>query len=185
LPPVKGNNTFASIDYYYSEENKWNSQTISISPSLILKIPGQKINPYSKFGFVLPLYSRIKVTGNYQASGLVGPLTAGENIKIFRLRNTIGYTASVGIAPQSKKRTSFFAEISLLSQSIKTKRSTVTSDKSNGVERIGTYSVYSKETIYVKNIGSQDYNPDKPAKALSFSLPYSSIGLNAGFSIKL
>jgi hypothetical protein len=187
LPGVSGKTEFNSFtDYSYSEENKWNSELMEVSPSLILKIPGKKINPYSKFGFVVPFYSRLKVTGNYSARSFGIPTNTGENTKIFRLKNTIGYTASIGIAPELKnKKISFIAEIQLLSHSIQAKKSTLTSDISNGVERIDTYTVSAKETIYVKELGTQSYNPDEPRKEIGFSLPYSSIGLNIGLSIKL
>ena len=185
LPTIKGTFLYSSAaDNYYKEENKWTSQLIEISPSLLLKIPGKKINPYSRFGFVVPIYSKIKVTGEYIRITFID-MTTGENEKIFRLKNTLGYTASVGIAPELNKRITFFAEVGLLSQSIQVKRSTLTSDKVNGVEKIDTYNTATKETIYVKKTNNQGYNPDQPRKELGFSLPYSSIGLNAGLSIKL
>lgn len=185
LPAVKGTtkvNTFT--DYSYSEDNKWSSQIIEVSPSVILKIPGQKINPYSKFGFVVPVYSKIKVEGRYTASSFSWS-SSGENTKIYRLKNTIGYNAAIGIAPAINKKVSFIAEIRLSSQSIQVKKSTLTSDIVNGSEMIGTYTVSMKETIYVKKLDNQQYNADEPTRELGFSLPYSSIGLHAGLSIKL
>ena len=185
LPPIKGNFLYSNAaDNYYKEENKWTSQLIEISPSLLLKIPGKKINPYSRFGFVVPIYSKIKVTGEYTRITFTGT-TTGENEKIFRLKNTLGYKASVGIAPELNKKITFFAEVGLVSQSIQVKKSTLTSDKVNGVEKIDTYNTATKETIYVKKINNQSYNPDQPRKELGFSLPYSSIGFNTGLSIKL
>jgi len=187
MPEVSGKTEFNSFtDYSYSEENKWNAELIEVSPSFILKIPGNKINPYSKFGLVVPIYSKIKVTGNYSSRSFGIQTNTGENTKIFRLKNTIGYTASMGIAPELKnKKVSFLAEIQLMSHSIQAKKSTLTSDISNGVEKIDTYTVAAKETIYVKELSNQSYNSNEPVKQLGFSLPYSSIGLNIGLSIKL
>jgi hypothetical protein len=187
MPPVSGKTEFNSFtDYSYSEENKWNSELMQVAPTLILKIPGKKINPFSKFGFVVPFYSKIEVTGNYSSRSFGIQTNTGENTKIFHLKNTIGYIASMGIAPELKnKKFSFLAEIQLLSHSIQAKKSTLTSDISNGVETIDNYTIAAKETIYVKELRNQSYNSNEPTKQLGFSLPYSSIGLNIGLSIKL
>ena len=186
LPAVKGKTEFASLsDYYYSEDNKWRSMVAEISPALLLKVPGKKINPYSSLGFTVPFYSKIKVTANYSSYGLGIPLSKGEKTKIYKLKNTIGYNATMGIAPEINKKVSFFLEARLVSQSIQVKKSSLTSDIANGNERINTYTVSQKETVYVKKLGSQSYNSNEPVKQLGFSLPYSSIGLNLGLSIKL
>lgn len=186
VPPIKGSFLLSgAAEYYQKEENKWNSQLIEISPSLLLKIPGKKLNPYSRFGFVLPIYSKIKVTGDYKIITMTG-MTTGKNEKIFRLKNTLGYTASVGIAPEINKKLSFIAEARLVSHGIQAKKSTLTSNVVNGTERIDTYPVAQKEVIYVKKMdGQSSYNSNEPRREIGFSLPYSSIGLNVGLSIKL
>jgi len=186
LPSVSGKTEFNSVsDYSYSEKTRWRSELAVACPSLILKIPGKKINPYSKFGLVVPLYSKIKLQANYSARSFGIPTNNGERTLIFRLKNTIGYAASMGIAPELNKKISFLAEIQLLSHSIQARKSALTSDISNGVERVDTYNVSAKETIYVKKLGNQSYNSNEPAKQIGFTLPYSSIGFNVGLSIKL
>ena len=186
LPSVSGKTEFNSVtDYSYSEKTRWRSELAVASPSFILKIPGKKINPYSEFGLVVPLYSKVRLQANYSATSFGIPTNKGERTLIFRLKNTIGYAASMGIAPELNKKISLLADIQLVSHSIQAKKSTLTSDISNGVERVDTYNVSAKETIYVKKLGNQSYNSNEPAKQIGFTLPYSSIGLNVGLSIKL
>ena len=184
-PPVKGNTEFNTVvDYSYSEENKWRSNIAEVSPALLLKIPGKKLNPYSRFGLLIPFYSKIKVTADYTSRSFA-MVTTGKKTTIFRLQSTLGYTATAGIAPEINKKLSFVAEARLLSHAIRVKKSTLTSDIVNGTERADSYLVAQKEVIYVKKADNQPYNGNEPRKELAFSLPYSSIGLTVGLSIKL
>jgi hypothetical protein len=185
VPAVKGSTVFSGIDYYYNESNKWKSRVLQASPSIGLKIASQKLQPYARLGITVPVYSRINVSASYTSSGFGGPIATGSNRKIYRLKHTAGYTAAAGIAPALSKKLSVFVEVDIISQAIQVRRSSLVSDIVNGVEKIDTYPTATRETIYVRKLDSQTYDPNEPSRQLGFSLPYSSIGLNAGLRVKL
>jgi hypothetical protein len=136
-------------------------------------------------GVLLPFYSHLEEDADWGAVYMAGSAN-GRSHKVFRLRNTAGYNAAVGIAPKLDKHMALFAEINIQSMAILARHSELTSDLQNGVEKIGTYTTYAKETDYVKKTdGNYQYSDNKPAQQLTFSFPYSSIGIHIGVSFKL
>jgi hypothetical protein len=185
LTPVKGSQKLNGIDDFYQADTKWNSSVIIISPGVSFKIPYNRLAPFARAGVLLPVYSEVKETATYSSGGFGGNRSGIKKIT-YRLNTTLGYTMALGIAPDINKRLSFFSELAIEALSIKVKKSNWISDIQNGVEKINDYSISTKEIIYKKRLDENfPYDPNKPSQALSFSLPYSTIGIRAGINIKL
>jgi hypothetical protein len=184
LPPVKGSTKTISIDYSYSEETKWKSNHVFVIPSMVFKIAGNKLNPWASFGVIVPAYARLRVTAAYSTYGF-GPEQSGVIKRTMTVKHTLGASSSLGIAPSINKHLTFFTALQIRSIAIQAKKMTVTSDKINGVEQIGSYSRAAKETFYVKKLKDELYFDDKPRKETGFSLPFSSVGVVAGLQINL
>lgn len=187
VPAVKGRNHVEFVDYYYHETTKWNSTLVNLTPGFTIQVPEHTLQPYAGFFFLLPVYARLKTEGDYQYSSFGGPVGSGTIKTRYRLRHSLGFQTTAGIATQSRKGMSWFAEMSICTQSVLLKKSTITSDIRNGVETIGQYTRYARETDYVKELVAQSRpaTTDEPQQKLSFPIPYSSIGLQGGIRIKL
>ena len=184
-PPVKGYAYNNFIDAGSSSNSTWHSSTALAIAGIALKVPDTRLHPYARMSLVLPVYSHIREDADWSSWGWGGS-TQGQYKKTYRLRNTAGYTAAIGIAPALNKRLALFAEINIQSLAALARRSTLTSYTQNGVEKINTYKTIQKETRYVKKMdGNFPYNENEPLEELTFSFPYSSIGIHAGVSIKL
>jgi hypothetical protein len=184
-PAVKGYYDYNAIDYSYRATSSWHSHTAIAMAGIALKIPDTKLHPYARMGVLLPVYAGITENADWSSLGLGGS-SSGQYKKEFRVRNTAGYTASAGIAPKLGKHMSVFAEINLQSLSILARRSELISYKQNDVEKIGADPVYAKKTDYVKKLDAyRTYSADEPSQELTFSFPYSSIGIHIGVSFKL
>lgn len=184
LPAIKGSSRSTGIDYSYNSENKWKSQAVFVSPSILFKVVGRKLNPYAAVGILVPVYSRVNMKSAYTSSGFGGTTSGGSEQKM-TLKNTVGFNSSLGIAPAINKRFSFFASLNLQAISIQAKKSTMLSIKANGVEMIDAYTTNDREILYVKKLKDNTYDENKPRKEIGFSLPYSSIGVSAGLQINL
>jgi hypothetical protein len=184
-PQLKGiYQSYISIDASSGSDKTMRSGSTMAMAGIALKIPHTKLHPYARFGVLLPVSTQIRVDANWSNVTITG-FTHGTYRQTFKLRNTAGYTASVGLAPALNKHLSLFAEINLQSLAILARSATLDSYTTNGVEQIGTYPIASRKTIYVKKQQFEPYDPNGPGKALTFSFPYSSIGANIGIDIKL
>lgn len=185
--PVKGYYRYYAVEYYSLGNSVWHSQVAEATAAIALRVPATRLHPYALLGVVLPLYTRITDDEDWESGGGIIPShNYGTSKTVYRLRNTAGYTASLGIAPEISKHASLFIDIRLLSQAILARRSTLTSYKVQGVEKIDTYTVYGKETVYVKKQDlTKPYHDYEPAEKPIFSFPYSSIGIHAGIVFKL
>ena len=185
LPEVKGHSNFSGFEYGSEEDNNWRSSTVVATAGITLKVPDTKLNPYARMSMLLPVYTRVTNDADWKDYSMFNN-SSGTSQHVYRLRNTVGYNAALGIAPALSKHTAVFAEINIQSLAILARHSTMTSYKQNGVEQIDSYSVYSRETDYVKKMDtSYPYNADAPNRQLTFSFPYSSIGIHIGVSFKL
>jgi len=184
-PAVKGYYDYNAVDYRYNATSSWHSHTAIAMAGIALKVPDTKLHPYARMGVLLPIYAGITENADWSSFGLTGS-SHGQYKKVFRVRNTAGYTASAGIAPKLGKHMSVFAEINLQSLAILARRSELISYKQNDAEKIDTYPVYARKTDYVKKLDEyRTYSADEPSQELTFSFPYSSIGIHIGVSFKL
>ena len=185
-PAVKGTSFYnLGIDAFGSTESKWNTRVALAEAGFALTIPDTKLNPYTRLSLLLPVYARVSEDVNWGDATIVG-FSNGSYKKTYRLRHTAGYNAAVGIAPLLNKHIALLAEINLQSLSILVRHSSMTSYVEKGVEKIETLTVSSKEVDFVKKINyNYPYSPGQPAQELTYTLPYSSIGLRVGVAIKL
>lgn len=184
--PVKGYYRYYAFEFSSSSNGVWHSHIAEAAAAIALRVPNTRLHPYARLGVVLPVYARVTDDEDWKSGGGFGGFNYGSSKTVYRLRSTAGYMASLGIAPEISKHASLFIDIRLLSQAILVRRSSLTSYKVQGVEKIDAYTTYAKETIYVKKVDpTKPYHDYEPAEKLIFSLPYSSIGIHAGISFKL
>ncbi|MBS1565773.1 MAG: hypothetical protein JST39_15400 [Bacteroidetes bacterium] len=181
---IKGTSNSIGIDFGSSTTEKWESKAMMAMAGIALKIPDTKLQPYMRMGLLLPVYSRLVNSAEVTSSSMIG-VSHGSSERIFRLRNTAGYSAAIGISPSAGKHLRLFAEISLQSLAPLAKHSELTRSVVNDVDQMPMMTTNIKEIDYVKKMDNNTYDPNKPSQEPTFSLPYSSIGLRAGVSFKL
>ena len=183
-PAINGRQEYPGVDFGYSVSGKWHSHIAVAMAGIALTIPRTRLHPYIRMGALVPVYSRVTENADLKSSFFTGMNYASFK-KSFHLRNTLGYTASAGIAPRLNKHLALFVEGNFQSLVIKARNSTLTSYTTGGVEQISNYNTSARKTIYVKKPEGYVYSPDTPRQALIFSFPYSSIDARMGISIKL
>jgi hypothetical protein len=186
-PDVKGHYLvdLMAVDNYSRSDFSWHANTGLAMAGIALRIPHVKLNPYARMGVLLPVYSSLKEDATWTNTTIAGT-TGGDYKRTFKLGNTPGYSASMGIAPQLNKHLALFAEVNIQALSILARRATLTSYVVRGTETINMYNANFKETIYEKNPAPPYTNdPNQPSHQTTFSFPYNSIGLHIGVSIKL
>jgi hypothetical protein len=76
--------------------------------------------------------------------------------------------------------TSLFGECLYTGMSYRPKETEITTRTVNGQDVLGQLSEYDKRSVYVKELKSENYNPDEPRKELQTPSPLSSISFNFG-----
>lgn len=142
--------------------NKWYANTISIIPSLVLKVPSEKVSPYSRLGVVFGIPTKY-----YEA-------TTSLKSGTYKLKETgglgIGFQGAFGINYNSGNNIDLFAEVygTAMSWSPSTLENT---ENFSGVPLEPTITY---ESTFTKVAG--DNKAEKP------KYPFSNFGINIGFT---
>ncbi|HEY1030313.1 MAG TPA: hypothetical protein VGD89_00955 [Flavipsychrobacter sp.] len=163
---------------YVSERNtSYAKAPLMLNPSLVLRTPGEKANMYARAGFVLPVMARIKdeYTGTVSDGGM-SYTYEGENI--YKTYFSLGFSGAMGISVKASKKMNVWAEANLTSLSVFVKEREVTAYYVAGVDVLPRLSANEKKVSYSKKYENVNTR-------MSYTLPFSNAGVNAGVSFNL
>jgi len=160
---------------------------IVLMPMLVLQTGGTRVNLYARGGFALPIKSKMIqdiLYVNEPGTGAQIPIDATWEIKN---RFSLGFTGAMGIKYNISSRSSIFGEVSILSLSLYPKEADLTNVTVNGQ---GGYLQYitprqinysNKATVMSNNNLTPTVSIDQP----EYSVPFSNVGINVGYSYTL
>lgn len=159
---------------------------VYIIPAIVLTTAGADVNVYSRFGAVLPARDKLSIKMEYNETTATG---GGTTTAEYDLTNyfRVGIQAALGLTVPVKKNIGFWAEAVAISRNTYAKRLEMTAYSVDGVNRLQTFSINEKVTEFEfeTTSGTTNNNPNNPRKAFTSSVPYSSIGIQAGLKFGL
>ncbi len=160
---------------YFSERNTTYAKApLMLNPSLVLRTPGEKVSMYARAGFVLPLMARIKNEFN----GTLSDIATNYNYEgeaIYKTYFSLGYSGAMGISVKASKKMNIWAEANLTSLSVFVKEREITAYYANGIDVLPRMSANDKMASYSRKYENSNTQ-------MSYSLPFSNAGVNAGVS---
>ncbi|HXA02967.1 MAG TPA: hypothetical protein VNW99_13315 [Cytophagaceae bacterium] len=173
-----------SGDYLIYQTDKLKANSFRINPSLILSTKLNKIDLYSRLGFIYviakgteDLEENVKYVNGSTAHGLFSwDFTGGK---------AFGTSQSLGIKTLLRDNVKFFAELTHISMSGTFSAANRTVYVINDVDNLNNLNVYDKQIIYTKSFTTPDPNPNinQPKKLLQKKHNWDSMGINIGLII--
>lgn len=150
-------------------------------PSVVLQNGGDQWNIYSRFGFVLPINTKI-IRDEIQANA-VG--TGQRIVDDFTFEVTssfsLGVAAAAGVQYKINDRLSIWGELSMVSLSVYVKQQKLTAVTENGVSYPLSAVTGNQVINYSKNITADSTGANQP----TYSQPFSNLGINFGIRVSL
>ena len=185
-----------SSGYVYHGTNKFAYSGFALVPALRVVAPvGETFSFYSRVGVSLPLFG--KVTYSHEGNESHIPMTGGELEQYnssqaveYTSYFKVGYSAALGVEVALGEHFSLFGEVNGLVASFEVKKATLTKSIENGKDELAGMSESEKVTEYTKEQTfdyDRYYDGDRvtdDGKAVSFTLPASSIGIAVGVALK-
>ena len=160
----------------------FNSTTVSgkmlkIIPSIVINAGYDKINPYAKMGLVIGTNGQVIEEFNQRTSA-----TQTKNTILKKEGGIdIGFKTSLGVLYSVNKKISLFGEANLTSLTFTPKKGSFTKYYIDGIDKLSTLNVNSREIEYVESgTSGLPVNSNEPQKTLTRRLPFSSLGINLG-----
>lgn len=179
--------------YVYSNTTEVSSKArgIFLSPSLVVKAGNSesKLRPYARVGFVLPLAGKVTTDVNTTEvttfTGLSATTKKTEEVTETKGKLSLGYTGAFGVSYSLSEKLGLFVELSGQALNIWSKSSKLTKSTTDGKDNLPGLDVNDKETEYVNDLDTSVTQPStSPAKALSQTANFNSLGLNVGLTFK-
>ena len=161
----------------YNSRLDYTSRMLKFDPSIIIATDNEKTNLYVKFGLIFGLGSIIIEENDWTKNNTMSYITKYNGGMAF------GTNASIGLLHKLSRYTSFYTEISIANVSYAPTKGEVTSFILNGVDRLGSLSMYDKQ---IKFVDTFSYNPNakpmyyEPQTALKQKYPFGSICFSIG-----
>jgi opacity protein-like surface antigen len=173
----KTENKFLNGD---TRESIISAKMLQIRPTLVISAGMEKVNPYAKFGVLLSS-GKITATRNNTFTG-----GSGQGIEEFKGGMQLGFQAGLGAEFMITEKLAFFAELNLNSLSYSPKESEITKDETR-IGSVVTNNLIGDDVIDIKTVYEDSLttsttapNVNEPDKALKFTIPFGSVGLNVG-----
>jgi hypothetical protein len=168
----------------------------ALVPALRVVAPvGETFSFYSRVGVSLPLFG--KMTFSHEGNESNVPVTGGEpeqysnsQAREYTSYFKVGYSAALGVEVALGEHFSLFGEVNGLVASFEAKKETLTKYIRDGKDELAGMSESEKVTEYTKEQTFDYYryhDGDRvtdDGKAVSFTLPASSIGITVGVALK-
>jgi opacity protein-like surface antigen len=179
---TKLSETFNNPEFANIEIKQYAKMPIMLSPSLILQTAGDKMNLYTRWGLALPLSTKIigEETDVYDNGGGTETDKYGSEMTS---KFNVGFSGAAGLKYKLSKKLSVWGEFNLLSLSVYVQKQQLKKFEVDGVDKL--YLVNPKDQVI--NFKSEE-NTDDPANSntqLTYSLPFSHVGINAGITFSL
>jgi hypothetical protein len=185
LPGTLSYNYSASIGGIYPPGSNTDITLKSITPvvvipSLVMKVPGKKIDVLLRAGLVLPVYKKIFVESETK-NGSDTYFDKSELKTYFG----IGFAFSGGVEYKIVKGLKAYATIDVITMSLRMKESNLVTSTFNGSDVFGTKFAYEKKTVYVDDMSLYTFTSGEPLQQPVYSLPFSTKGISLGIAYEL
>ncbi len=185
LPGTLSYNYVASIGDVYPVGSNTNitlsaGNTTVIIPSLVMNVPGRKIDVLLRAGLVFPAYKKL-IMESETTNGSDKYYDRSELETYFG----IGFAFSGGIAYRIVKGLKAYATIEIITMSLRAKESNLVESTKNGVDVLGTKFAYEKKTIFVEDPANYTFSSDEPLAQQVYSVPFGAKGISLGISYEL
>lgn len=156
------------------------SKSYFAKPAIVFHAGFTKMNPYVKLGFILGKSSLFKEVETINSHG-----TPNENYSTaveFKGGTSFGYKGTMGMSYQISSKFYVFGELDFNKISYTPNKSIITKYMINGVDTLGSLTVYQSQTEYPTSYTSQTGVPDPnlPNKQPRFQTDLSSMALSFG-----
>ncbi len=172
--------TTVTVPYNISTVQQAKTPTF-LMPSLVLQTSAEKLNGYARFGFALPLNT--KVTQDQILTNAPGTGTQITDDLTWQVKNSfsLGFTAAAGVKYKISDKVSIWGELSLLSMSVYTREQNLTGWTESG-QSVALSNYTGPQNIKFSKTATVDSTYSQfPTYAQSFS----NVGLNVGIIITI
>jgi hypothetical protein len=185
LPGTLSYNYSASIGDIYPPGSNTNitlssGNTTVVIPSLVMNVPGKKIDVLLRAGLVFPAFKKLFVESQTE-NGSDKYYDKSELSTHFG----IGFAFSGGIEYKIIKGLKAYATIDIITMSLRVKESNLVQSTNNGNDVLNQKFTYEKKTIYVEDVSNYTFSSDEPFVQPVYSLPFGAKGISAGLSYSL
>lgn len=172
------------------ETFKFKGNMVGITPSMVIESGYEKINPYSRFGFLLafPTFTTEYTKEFINSSNADPSFENQDEIWKYYKGISLGFNSSFGVSFKLTDKINIFSELNIVVLSYAPKKGKQMKNILNSVDRMPLESTFEKEEIYENNLTineSDQVNQNEPYKRSRFNVPFSSFGSNIGIKIKL
>ncbi len=179
--------TFEGPVPLYSGTRLFRSETranlpVYVIPALVFKTDGQKIQLHARTGLVLPLSNKMEQTEAREPASGVPP---GQSTEVFTReitnRFSLGLQGAVGLSYLLNTHLSVSAELNGISRTAYAKRRELVAYTENGLDALPALSTNQIVTEYSNSYDvTEPVSATQPASQPTYSIPFSSLGLQVG-----
>jgi hypothetical protein len=173
--------TYNGSSYSETYEYTISAKMLRINPSLVLTTGAEGLSPYAKFGLVAGMGSILMEYMNNDDGDVYIEKTKLNG------GTALGLTAALGVNYKLSESMSLFGEINMVNMSYAPTTGEITEATYNGANKLPDYTTNEKLTDFVDSYSynSQDnQSENEPDQELKQKMPFGSIGVNLGLTIK-
>lgn len=176
---------FPAGKYYFgfNAVHTYKGSEIGFIPAIKVHSDGKKITPYAKLGILVAL---VDLTYDYDGTYMTDHpeyYPFGDESYTYKMKRNvnIGANVAVGVDFYLADKLSVFIEANGNFVNYIPTKAEYTKYILNGDDELSSFTIHEKESVYVKRFTSAE-NDDitEPEKKLKISLPFSTLGLQAG-----
>lgn len=153
---------------------------LMIVPSLVMKVPGKKIDVVLRAGVVLPAGKKIFV----ESETIDGANRYFDRSEL-KTKFGIGFAFSGGVEYKITKKLRASACIDILTMTLKAKESNLVRSFINDNDVMSSKLAYEKSTRYVDDISGYAFDSSKPRQQLTYTVPFGTKGFSLGVGVQL
>lgn len=178
--------TFLYTDQYENVPTKTEYAYSTQASNLYYAIPSVTVHSdgpfmvYARAGLALPLKSVIsrEITGTSTVAGATSKMSLAQDLS---LKFTPGFEGACGVMLPLSWSVRLFGEMNVISHNPQARQLETTSYKVGGADVVDNMSTNEKVTVYSRDLEySFSTSKDEPKQATTFSVPFSSMGINVG-----
>lgn len=185
LPGTLSYSYSASIGDVYPAGSNTNitlsaGNTTVLIPSLVMNVPGRKLDVLLRAGLVFPMYKKLLMESE---------TTNGSDIYYDKSELEtyfgIGFAFSGGVAYKLVKGLKAYVTIDVITMSLRARESNLIASTKNGADVLGSKFAYEKKTIFTDDLSNYTFSSGEPLRQPSYSVPFGAKGISLGLSYEL
>lgn len=154
--------------------------TTVLIPSLVMNVPGKKIDVLLRAGLVFPAYKKLLMESE-TTNGTDKYYDKSE----LETQFGIGFAFSGGVSYKIIKGLKAYATIDIVTMTLRAKESNLVASTRNGTDVMSTKFAYEKQTIFVPDVENYTFSSGEPLRQQVYSVPFGTKGISVGISYDL